>query len=452
MINSETLKEESTKEKDSSFSQTISNFNYKRREKKKQFPLTSHLPKIGNVPPYLYITKYKRLENYNSSKLIKSTELIIDTRNPENFKKKKYPNNTLSYSQYKQSKYPNYKIKNYIKNNKNNNVINEYEEIPDYALSYVLLTKYQISRTLYRELQTKKNEFMDAIKRQKKIDKENNINLKKRKILLEQFPPNNLFNRKNNINDNLNGFMKISYINDLNADYTTSEKERYVYIMQILYKLKNFIDKYPNEENKLIHEFLMEHNIFDIEYYDIDKINNLSHFLNNDFIIDPKKNFKENLKDILNGLYNNDLNTNYTDSKRLKSESVEIKTKNKINIKNNLINSLGLITNDLELQKKLYSEGNKLSKDYDLNKNPEILIKKLEKEFKDEEKKSETKRTLPIFNQIDLNNEKLYGNRLSENEYNVLTKKNKLTEYICLIKAKKNFEMVNAQKKFKFKI
>ncbi len=453
MINSETLKEESTKEKDSSFSQTISNFNYKRREKKKQFPLTSHLPKIGNVPPYLYITKYKRLENYNSSKLIKTTELIIDTRNPENYKKKKYPNNTLSYSQYKQSKYPNYKIKNYIKNNKSNNLINEYEEIPDYALSYVLLPKYQISRTLYRELQTKKNEFMDAIKRQKKIDKENNINLKKRKILLEQFPPNNLFNRKNNINDNFkNGFMKISYINDLNANYTTSEKERYVYIMQILYKLKNFIDKYPNEENKLIHEFLMEHNIFDIEYYDIDKINNLSHFLNNDFIIDPKKNFKENLKDILNGLYNNDLNTNYTDSKRLKSESVEIRTKKKINIKKNLINNLGLITNDLELQKKLYSEGNKLSKDYDLNKNPEILIKKLEKEFKEEEKKSETKRTLPIFNQIDLNNEKLYGNRLSENEYNVLTKKNKLTEYICLIKAKKNFEMVNAQKKFKFKI
>ena len=195
MINSETLKEESTKEKDSSFSQTISNFNYKRREKKKQFPLTSHLPKIGNVPPYLYITKYKRLENYNSSKLIKSTELIIDTRNPENFKKKKYPNNTLSYSQYKQSKYPNYKIKNYIKNNKNNNIINEYEEIPDYALSYVLLPKYQISRTLYRELQ------MDAIKRQKKIDKENNVNLKKRKILIEQFPPQNIFNRKNNINE-----------------------------------------------------------------------------------------------------------------------------------------------------------------------------------------------------------------------------------------------------------
>ena len=162
--------------------------------------------------------------------------------------------------------------------------------------------------------------------------------------------------------------------------------------------------------------------------------------------MDPKKNFKENLKDILNGLYNNDLNTNYTDYKRLKSESVEIKTKNKINIKNNLINSLGLITNDLELQKKLYSEGNKLSKDYDLNKNSEILIKKLEKEFKDKEKKSETKRTLPIFNQIDLNNEKLYWNRLSENEYNVLTKKNKLTEYICLIKARNNFEMVNAQK------
>ena len=70
----------------------------------------------------------------------------------------------------------------------------------------------------------------------------------------------------------------------------------------------------------------MEHNVFDIEYFDIEKINNFSNFLNTDFTIEPKKNFKENLKDILNGLYNNDYNidltTQYTDTKRLKRQTL----------------------------------------------------------------------------------------------------------------------------------
>lgn len=53
---------------------------------------------------------------------------------------------------------------------------------------------------------------------------------------------------------------------------------------------------------------------------------------------------------------------------------------------------------------------------------------------------------------VDLNNEKLYGNRLSETQYSVLTKKNRLTEYICLLKAKKHYEIGKIEKSLNYKI
>ena len=449
--------EQSTKERDESFSQTITNLTNFRKNKNLK---AAHLPKIGHIPPYLYITKNKRIEKYNPKELIKSSELTIDTRNPKYYQGKKIPNNTFAYAQYKQFKFPNYKIKNYIHDDLKDKkiLLSEFEDIPDYALSYALLPKYQISHTLYRELQSKKNEFMDVFNRQKEIEKENNVNLKKRKILIEQFPPQNIFNRKNNINDILkSGMIKIPYINDLNMDFTTSEKQRYISIMEFLYKLKNFIERYPQEENKLIHEFLMEHNVFDIEYYDIEKINNFSNFLNSDFTIDPKKNFKENLKDILNGLYNNDYNidltTQYTDTKRLKREKEKNFEKiHSMKINKSVIPMKGLITNNLHLQTKVYLKSQKLSEDYDLVKNPEVIIEKLEKEFINEENKSSDNRHLSVLKKCDRNNEKLYGNRLSETEYSVLTKKNRLTEYICLLKAKKNYEIGKIEKSLKFKI
>jgi hypothetical protein len=449
--------EQSTKAKDESFSQTITNLTNFRKNKNLK---AAHLPKIGHIPPYLYITKNKRIEKYNPKELIKSSELTIDTRNPKYYQGKKIPNNTFAYAQYKQFKFPNYKIKNYIHDDLKDKkiLLSEFEDIPDYALSYALLPKYQISHTLYRELQSKKNEFMDVFNRQKEIEKENNVNLKKRKILIEQFPPQNIFNRKNNINDILkSGMIKIPYINDLNMDFTTSEKQRYISIMEFLYKLKNFIERYPQEENKLIHEFLMEHNVFDIEYYDIEKINNFSNFLNSDFTIDPKKNFKEKLKDILNGLYNNennnDLTTQYTETKRLKKKKEYNSQKiNKIKINKSVVPMKGLLTHDLEFQRKVSIKLNKLSEDYDLVKNPEVIIEKLEKEFKDEENKSDENRNFTFLKKVDLNNEKLYGNRLSETQYSVLTKKNRLTEYICLLKAKKHYEIGKIEKSLNYKI
>ena len=45
-------------------------------------------------------------------------------------------------------------------------------------------------------------------------------------------------------------------------------------------------------------------------------------------------------------------------------------------------------------------------------------------------------------------NERLYGVKKSNIDYEVLKKKNKLTEYICLIKAKNNLEMENLNQNF----
>ena len=111
-----------------------------------------------------------------------------------------------------------------------------------------------------------------------------------------------------------------------------------------------------------------------------------------------------------------------------------------------------LITNNLHLQTKVYLKSQKLSEDYDLVKNPEVIIEKLEKEFKDEENKSDENRNFTFLKKVDLNNEKLYGNRLSETQYSVLTKKNRLTEYICLLKAKKHYEIGKIEKSLNYKI
>ena len=90
--------EQSTKAKDESFSQTITNLTNFRKNKNLK---AAHLPKIGHIPPYLYITKNKRIEKYNPKELIKSSELTIDTRNPKFYQEKKIPNNTFAYAQYK---------------------------------------------------------------------------------------------------------------------------------------------------------------------------------------------------------------------------------------------------------------------------------------------------------------------------------------------------------------
>jgi hypothetical protein len=47
------------------------------------------------------------------------------------------------------------------------------------------------------------------------------------------------------------------------------------------------------------------------------------------------------------------------------------------------------------------------------------------------------------------NNEKLYGEKKNNSDYEELKKRNMLTEYICLMKAKNKYEINKLQKKYK---
>ena len=104
----------------------------------------------------------------------------------------------------------------------------------------------------------------------------------------------------------------------------------------------------------------------------------------------------------------------------------------------------------MELQKGLYDKRSLLKHQIDLINKPKFVIDLLKEEFTDDKKelplitnaKVENKKSNDKFG-----NERLYGVKKSNIDYDVLRKKNKLTEYICLIKAKNNFEMNNLNKK-----
>ena len=93
-----------------------------------------------------------------------------------------------------------------------------------------------------------------------------------------------------------------------------------------------------------------------------------------------------------------------------------------------------------------------LNDNLDLNKNPKFIIKLLEKKFKDEEKEDMDERAKTVSNWkkvLKSNNEKLYGEKKNNSDYEELKKRNMLTEYICLMKAKNKYEINKLQKKYK---
>ena len=55
-------------------------------------------------------------------------------------------------------------------------------------------------------------------------------------------------------------------------------------------------------------------------------------------------------------------------------------------------------------------------------------------------KEEKNMKTLPYFTKININNKNLYGNKNQSNEYEEIIKENKLTDYICLLKAKNNLQ------------
>ena len=416
--------------------------------------LRSHLAPNGTL---IYSNKPEPIKNPSLGLLKlnnKNKDIMIDTRSVSYHNKINFPK---AHSVKNKTNYFN---KSNINDNNNffdddeglfkNKFDTTLDTIPKFPLNYHHLPQSKVGRSIYETLTVKKNEFLDIVNRQKEIDKLNKPNLLKRQEVMENIQFSNFFHRKKNLDDIIQNNAKYPQFSKLNSHLSTSLKERYFYIMKNLYYLNDFIEKHPDNEEQILKEFLINHGIFDIEYYSIDKLNNLSKFLKLDFTIDLNLNFKENLINILNGKFK--LNSNK--KKNLLNKSTNIKYYYKTFNNKKPIKKIGKLRTNLEYQKKM-NENNLNNNELDLINKPKEIIDLIEKEFNQEleRRKNIYRKNLKGFrSNINFKNEKLYGKKKSDYDYNELKKQNKLTEYICLTKAKNNYELEELKKKYNYNI
>ena len=415
--------------------------------------LRSHLAPNGTL---IYSNKPQPIKNPSLGLLKlsnKNKDIMIDTRSLSYHNKINFPK---THSVKTKTNYF-----NKSKINNNNNYFDDEEQIkynfnttldtiPKFPLNYHHLPQSKVGRSIYETLTIKKNEFLDVVNRQKEIDKLNKPYLLKRQEIMENIQFSNFFHRKKNFDDILQNNAKFPQYSKLNSHLSTSLKERYFFIMKNLYNLNDFIEKHPDNEEQILKEFLINHGIFDIEYYSIDKLNNFSKFLKLDFTIDLNLNFKENLINILNGKFK--LNSNK--KKNLLNKSTNIKYYYKTFNNKKPIKKIGKLRTNLEYQKKM-NENNLNNNELDLINKPKEIIDLIENEFNQEleRRKNIYKKNLKGFrSNINFKNEKLYGKKKSDYDYNELKKQNKLTEYICLTKAKNNYELEEIKKKYNYNI
>ena len=528
-------------------------------------------PKEKNV----FISKTRRIEKYNPNNLVTKKELIIDTRsdifNSYNFNKLKRKQNP-SHSEFKNKKTKiikhSYKIKfdksiqintyndNLYNRNLGNSGNNSQEEniksktnskfIDPLANAkfFVQIPHPQVTNSLYTILAMKKNQFMDAYNDAKEKEKESLPKVKQLQFLMDKTPMANFYSKKKDIRTFISpSNSPLPYISLLNEDYSISEKIRFQKIMYKLTKLKKCIEDNPRKEYDIAKEFLLSIGLYDVENFDIEKLNNFTTFVKSNFLINPSKNIKENILDILNGStvvrppisdvmddinkkkqekeedklnqYNlnhysssgnlqKDINNNDNDivknfkiyqikkvvKETEKKEDINNKENedetNKKNIvkkikkshrvqsverlltkkyqeieRNNSYSNLnekereiishykGLPIN-LKRQKEIGKSNNE--EKIDLVLQPQKIINILEQKFKDEEKANHDMRakTYACWTK-DLRegkNPKLYGQKRNNSDYEELKKRNMLTEYICLMKAKNNYEISKLKEKY----
>ena len=383
-----------------------------------------YLPNIGRLGKFN--------KNINNSNHLNSTnELTINIRSYSNNQMKKIPNNLKLYHYYDT-------INNNLRNYSNDDDFDYFENEKNKKkkrakIKNTVLNNLHTSDSIYKNLALQKSKMINKINLSNK-SYSNSPNCKKRKICIDNIPITNFLNAKKNDKDlmdnNMNYIPIITSLDEKNLNL--SEKNRYQNIMEELYKLKNLILKNPDEENQIINEFLINHHIDDIKLYDIEKINNFSNFLKTNFTINMRKSIKENIKDILNGKYPI-INKNIQKDKKEKQKLI-------IN-KNDEKDLKGFIINNLTLQTQLYlNEKNRIN-NYNLDEKPEKIIQNLETEFRNEIKKEENLPIIPPFRSINLNNQNLYRNIKTKIDFNDIQKKNKITEFVCFFKAKKNYQL-----------
>jgi hypothetical protein len=513
-----------------------------------------------------FISKTRRINKYNPNALITKKELIIDTRNEYanivNKQRKKASSNDL-----KNKRYQIYKTTNLVKidknlqintnidhhktnvNNSKNNINEENNHNYQTQMGYysplnnkghlIHFSHPKVTNSLYTILAMRKNQFMDAYNEAKEKEKEFLPKVKQLQFLMDKTPMANFFSKKKDVRTFISPTNSpLPYISLLNDDYSISEKIRFQKIMDKLAKLKKCIEDNPKKEYCIAKEFLLSIGLYDVENFDIEKLNNFIDFVKGSCLINPSKNIKENILDILRGStviqppisdVMDDKKLIESDEKKLMEDNQKIKkfiaddniqtnnkdivktfknppdldikqkeskfdnnknTKNEKNSKiklkkikkshrvesverlmtkkyqeverNNSYSNLNekereIVLNyrGLPINLKRQKEIEKINNDVNLDLviKPEHVINMLEKKFKDEERANNDMRAKTYASWTkslrEGKNPKLYGGKRNNSDYEELKKRNMLTEYICLMKAKNNYEISKLKEKYK---
>jgi len=196
----------------------------------------------------------------------------------------------------------------------NCNFDNDYKtikKIENYNESFnqnVIYKPVKIAKTIYKELNQRKLILQNKIKEKQKLLKSGdftNIYSKKKKKnikkssfdLMHSSMNTNYLERKFFHNIPITFPVFFSFRNDYENQ---SEKNRQEKIIDKFIQLKTHIINQPENKNTLLKEFLIKNGLDDSKYFEIDKLENLSYFLNHPFNFDSKKNIKDILKEGLN--------------------------------------------------------------------------------------------------------------------------------------------------------
>ena len=165
------------------------------------------------------------------------------------------------------------------------------------------------------------------------------------------------FGRKNKDNLPLN-FPLVS--TSLNIYSSKSEKERYEKLLNEFGKLDYYLKIYPNNKLQIIKDFLIKYHITDLNQYSKEQILNIENYVKQfSFFLEPNKDIKSILKDILDGK----IKINKFNKKKTYISPYYVNWKKKLD--ENKENKIDYYKNlDLIKQNKLYVEEKNYSKNY----------------------------------------------------------------------------------------
>jgi len=393
-----------------------------------------------------------------------------------------------------------------MKNQLINNPINGL--IPSYSLSYSNLPHYPISNTLPTILTLRKNQFEEYNKRSDNM-KEGIEKIKQMQFLMNNnsMPISSYYGNKSNFKKHVDmENQPFSYIYLLNDKYSISEKMRFQKNMDKLIKVKKCIEENHDQEFEIAKEFILSIGIYDLKNFDIDKLNNFLNFIKTDFLIDPSINLRQNVLNIMNKKkinlpqmsnaldcvneeyllkemekrqnlikykkigdifsffeesykYNRELliqqqnkdkpsnikTVNYISQEKLDKNK---KSKSKKTLRQHPLEYKGLCI-DLHLQQKISSPDYKI--ELDIMQNPKNVVDLVKKEIIKQKNGKEYNKNKTCYNWSKnvFKNKRLYDNKKKDDSvYNEIRKKNMLTEYIVLMKAKNHIKISQLKKQF----